>query len=62
MLSDARIVESFADFSRLVDADEHLAVFLHYKGRNGNFVRNMAIGSVVRLDPSLEYSEVGRSG
>ncbi|KAG8945510.1 hypothetical protein FRC04_000713 [Tulasnella sp. 424] len=54
--SDAKIVESFADFSRLMDADEHLAAFLHYKGRNGNFVRNTT-GSVVRLDPSLEYSE-----
>lgn len=45
-----------------MDGDEHLAAFLHHKGNRGNFIRSMSTGSVIRLDPTPEYSKVSLSG
>ncbi|KAG8968595.1 hypothetical protein FRC05_001520 [Tulasnella sp. 425] len=53
----ARVVDSFTEFSRLMDGDEHIAAFLHYKGNRGNFIRSISTGSIIRLDPVPEYSK-----
>ncbi|KAG8915536.1 hypothetical protein FRC00_003188 [Tulasnella sp. 408] len=44
--ASARVVDSFGDFSRLMDADEQLAAFLQHQGNRGNFIRDMVSGAV----------------
>ncbi|KAG8996304.1 hypothetical protein FRB90_012769, partial [Tulasnella sp. 427] len=45
----AEIINSFEGFSKLKDADDLLASFLHYNGEDSLFVRNLSTGAVVEL-------------